>query len=303
MSQKSPIHQGILHDGGQYYRQNRRLKREALLPSLGLLALGFSAAVLLAVLVIVFRDGWSWLSWNFLTSFPSRFPERAGILSALLGTLWIIGLTALLAVPIGIATAVYLVEYPDHPRWKRLLEVNVANLAGVPSIIYGLLGLAIFVRWMALDRSILAGALTTTLLVLPIIIIASVEALKAVPSSLRDAAKGLGVTRRQIIWGHIMPSALPGILTGIILAISRGLGESAPLIMIGALSFVAFVPTSPGDSFTVLAIQIFNWAGRPQPDFQGIAAAGIIVLLTLTLGLNAIAIYLRAVFLKKAQRH
>jgi phosphate transport system permease protein len=260
----------------------------------GIGSLSLCFLLLFILLLQVGRDGFAFLSWNFLTSFPSRFPEKAGVASALLGTFWIMGLTALFSIPLGILTALYLEEYASNNRATRLIRLNIQTLAGVPSIIYGILGLAVFVRAMDLNRSILAGSLTMTLMILPMVIIATSEALKAVPPSLRWAAYAVGATRLQVVWSHLLPQALPGIMTGIILALSRAVGEAAPLIMIGALSFVAFVPTSPMDSFTVLAIQIFNWAGRPEDEFRMIAASAIIVLLVFTLGLNSLAIYLRA---------
>lgn len=247
----------------------------------------------------VSRQGIGWLSWDFLNSFPSRFPKKAGIKSALFGTLWFISFTVLFAVPVGIGAAIYLEEYARKGRVANLIEVNIANLAGVPSIVYGILGLALFVRGMGLGRSVLAGSLTMALLVLPIIIIAAREALRAVPNSIRLAAYAIGATQWQTIRSHVLPVALPGIMTGVILAVSRAMGEAAPLIMIGALTYVAFVPETPMDAFTVLPIQIFNWTSRPQKDFQNVAAAGIIVLLVVLLLLNAAAVLLRHRFEKK----
>ncbi len=249
--------------------------------------------ILAALIFHVSREGLKWLDFQFLSSFPSRFPARAGIKSALFGTFWLIALTAAFAVPAGVAAAVYLEEYPRKGRLDRFIEINISNLAGVPSIVYGILGLAIFVRFFGLGRSVLAGALTMALLVMPIVIIASREAIKAVPSSVREAAFAVGATRWQTVRSHVLPSALPGILTGVILAVSRAIGETAPLIMIGALTYVAFVPRSPMDGFTALPIQIFNWASRPQEDFHGLAAAGIVVLLVVLLLMNATAVYIR----------
>ncbi len=246
------------------------------------------------------HDGAGRISWSFLTSFPSRRPERAGILSALVGTIWIMGLTAVFAFPIGVGAGVYLEEYTKKKNWiTRLIEINIANLAGVPSIIYGLLGLGIFVRALSLERSLLTGALTLTLLILPIIIISTREALKAVPFSIREASYALGATRWQTTYRQVLPVALPGILTGTILALSRAIGETAPLITIGALTYIAFLPESVFDPFTVLPIQIFNWVSRPQKGFAVNAAAAIIVLLVLTLILNSIAIYLRHRFQRR----
>jgi len=256
--------------------------------------------VVLAVLIVdVFRDGARWLDWDFITSFPSRFPARAGIKSAIFGTIWLMGFTALFAFPIGVGTAIYLEEYAPRHWLIEILQLNIANLAGVPSIVYGILGLTLFVRAMSLDRSVLAGALTIALLVLPIIIIAAREAIKAVPNSLREGSYALGATRWQTIWHLVLPQALPGILTGTILALSRGIGETAPLLMIGALTFIAFTPASPLDPFTVLPIQIFNWTGRPQDEFRGLAAAGIIVLLGILLLMNTGAVLLRNKFQRR----
>ena len=236
---------------------------------------------------------------DILSSFASRFPTKAGLLSALVGSLYLLVFTALFSIPIGVAAAVYLEEYTARNRLTRFIEVNISNLAGVPSIVYGILGLVVFVRTLALGRSVVAGAATMSLLILPVIIIAAREAIKAVPQSLREAAFALGATRWQVVSRHVLPAALPGILTGVILAMSRAIGETAPMIMIGALAFVAFVPSGPLDDFTVLPIQIFNWASRPQPEFHALAAAGIILLLLLLLFMNSVAIIIR----HRAQRN
>jgi phosphate transport system permease protein len=250
--------------------------------------------VVLAVLLIdVFSKSLGWLDWQFLTSFPSRFPEKAGILSALFGSLYLVALVAVIAFPIGVAAATYLEEYAPNNWLTALIQTNIANLAGVPSIVYGLLGLGIFVRTFGLGRSILAGALTMSLLVLPTVIIAAREAIRAVPPSLRQASLALGVSRWQTTWNVVLPLAFPGILTGTILALSRAIGETAPLITIGALTYIAFLPRSVLDQFTVLPIQIFNWTSRPQEEFRFIAAAGIVVLLIVLLSANAFAILLR----------
>jgi phosphate transport system permease protein len=254
---------------------------------------GAGIALLAVLLVHVTRQGIGWLDWGFLTDFPSRFPEKAGIKSALWGSVWLIGLTACLSIPVGVAAAIYLEEYARPGRLSGLIEVNIANLAGVPSIVYGILGLAIFVRTFALGRSVLAGALTMSLLILPVIIIASREAIRAVAPSIRHAAFAVGATKWQAVRDHVLPGALPGILTGVILALSRAIGETAPMIMIGALAYVAFVPTGPMDSFLPLPIQIFNWASRPQKEFHQLAAACIIVLLATLLLMNAAAVYIR----------
>lgn len=250
-------------------------------------------AVLAVLLVTVTRDGIDRLSWGFINSFPSRHPEQAGIRAALFGTLWMMGITALFAVPLGIGAAIYLEEFAPHNWLSRVIETNINNLAGVPSIVYGILGLAVFVRAMDLGRSVLAGSLTMALLILPIIIVASREGLRAVPPSIREGAIAIGATRWQTVRFQVLPAALPAIMTGVILALSRAIGETAPLIMIGALLFVPFTPGSPLDRFTVLPIQIFNWVSRPQPEFAENAAAGILVLLVVLLGMNALAVFLR----------
>jgi len=249
-----------------------------------------SLAVLLVDLTL---DGLPRLRGDFLTSFASRFPERAGVKAALAGSIWILGLTAVISFPVSVAAAIYLEEYAPRNWVTRLIQLNIANLAGVPSIVYGILGLAVFVRTLGLDRSVISGALTLSLLILPVIIIASQEAIRAVPSSLREAAYGLGATRWQVVSTQVLPTAMPGILTGTILALSRAVGETAPLIMVGAVGFIAFTPKGLGDPFTVLPLQIYNWISRPQAEFHELAAAGILVLLALLLTMNAAAILLR----------
>lgn len=250
--------------------------------------------VALAVLLFdVLADGLSQVDLGFLTSFASRFPERAGIKAALAGSVWILGLTTVIAFPISVAAAIYLEEYAPRSWVTRLIQLNIANLAGVPSIVYGILGLTVFVRGLGLERSVISGALTLSILILPIIIIAAQEAIRAVPDSIRQAAYGLGATRWQVVSHQVLPMAMPGILTGTILALSRAVGETAPLIMVGAVGFIAFTPTGLGDPFTVLPLQIFNWISRPQDEFHVLAAAGIIVLLALLLTMNAAAIVLR----------
>lgn len=254
-------------------------------------------AVSLASLVFLAADvlsrGLGWLDWQFLNSFDSRFAERAGIKAAIVGSVYMMAFTLLLALPLGVMTAVYLEEYAQDGWFRQTVQINMSNLAGVPSIIYGLLGLTVFVRWMGMGRSVLAGACTMALLVLPIIVVATQEALRAVPSGIRDASYALGATRSQTIWHHVLPQAFAGILTGNILAASRAIGETAPLITIGALTFVPFVPQHPLDRFTVLPIQIFNWTSKPQTAFHDLAAAGIVILLAVLLTMNSVAIILR----------
>ena len=259
----------------------------------------FIAAILLglaglAVLLIrVLWQGVPWLSLHFLTDYPSRFPEQAGMKSAIFGTIWIMALTGLFTVPVGVGAAVYLEEYAPKNWFTRIIEVNISNLAGVPSIVYGLLGLAVFVQILALGRTVVAGAMTMSLLVMPIVIIASREAIRAVPSTYREASYGLGATKFQTVKDIVLPHALPGIMTGTILAMSRAIGEAAPMVAISALVFLTFIPTNPLDEFSVMPIQIYNWVSQPQAGFRGIAAAGIIVLLVVLLSMNAVAIYIR----------
>jgi phosphate transport system permease protein len=264
-----------------------------LLQSMALLVLALVLASLGALLYEVFRDGAGRLNWQFLTSFPSRRASEAGIYPALVGSLFVILVTGLLAVPAGIAAAIHLEEYGKGGWLARAIEVNIANLAGVPSIIYGLLGLGLFVRTFGFGRSVLAGAATLALLALPIIILSTREALRTVPSSIREASYALGATKWQTIWCQVLPNALPAILTGLILALSRAIGETAPLITIGALTYVPFAPDGIWSPFTVLPIQIFNWLSRPQAAFAENASAGIIVLLVMLLTMNAVAIVLR----------
>ena len=264
-----------------------------------LVVLLLALAALGALLYSVLHDGLGRLSWDFVTSYPSRRASQAGIWPALIGSIWLIVLTALIALPLGVGAAIYLEEYGSRSRLARLIEINITNLAAVPSIIYGLLGLGLFVRALGFERSVLAGASTLALLVLPVVILSTREALRTVPMTLREGSYALGATKWQTIWYQVLPVAVPGILTGLILALSRAIGETAPLITIGALTYVPFVPDSVWSPFTVLPIQIFNWVSRPQVDFAQNAAAGIIVLLALLLTMNATAIWLRDRFQKR----
>ena len=266
---------------------------DALFQGLGLLVLLVALACLGALVWDIVSDGAGRLSWDFITSFSSRRAQQAGIWHALTGSIFVILVTAALAVPIGVAAAIYLEEYGGRSVVARIIELNITNLAAVPSIIYGLLGLGLFVRMMGMGRSVLAGASTLALLVLPVVILSTREALRAVPGSLREGSYALGATKWQTIWHQVLPVAAPGILTGLILALSRAIGETAPLITIGAVTFTTFAPDSIWSSFTVLPIQIFNWVSRPQVDFHANAAAGIIVLVLLLLSMNAAAIWLR----------
>ncbi|MCC7442151.1 MAG: phosphate ABC transporter permease PstA [Bdellovibrionales bacterium] len=275
-----------------------RKRRELLFRRLAA-AVTWSVILILGTLLYrIAADGLPWLSLEFLSGTPSRFAHKSGIYPALLGTAWLMGLTALFSIPLGVAAAIYLEEYASRGRFTRIVELNIANLAGTPSIVLGLLGLTVFVRFFGLGRSLMAGALTLTLMILPTIIIASREALRAVPHTIRQAAYAVGATRWQTVRGQVVPAAIPGIMTGIILALSRAIGETAPLIVIGALSYVAFAPSGPMDQFTTLPIVIFNWASRPKVEFQQIAAAAILVLLTAMLLMNLTAIMIR----QRAQR-
>lgn len=259
----------------------------------------FSLLLLVIFLGDIIFEGIHRIDWDFITGLPSRRPENAGIYTAMIGSVWVLSLTALIAFPIGVAAGIYLEEYSKKGRLSNLLEINIANLAGVPSIIYGLLGLEIFARVMGLGSSILAGSLTLSLLILPIIIVATRESVKAVPQSIRDASYAMGASKWQTISLQVLPASSGGILTGIILALSRAVGEAAPLIVVGALAYVPFAPKTPMDEFSVLPIQIFNWISRPQQGFVTNAAAAIIVLLAITFAMNGIAMYLRSRWQRK----
>jgi len=252
------------------------------------------AIVLLGMLLwSILQPGWSWLSWHLITDMPSRNAEDAGFNSAIWGSIWIVIGSALFSFFVGVGTAIYLEEYAPRNRYTRFLQTNISNLAGVPSVVYGLLGLVYFVQWLNLGRSISAGALTLGLLILPVVVISSQEAIRSVPLGLRQAAYGLGATKWQTVRSHVLPSAMPGILTGMILSMSRAIGETAPLIVVGASSLVLTQPDGPFSSFTAMPVQIFNWSARPQQEFEHLAAAAIIVLLIILLSMNALAILLR----------
>jgi phosphate transport system permease protein len=265
----------------------------------GIFATLFGLIMLAIFILNILGDGLKRIDWEFLTNLPSRRAAKAGILTAWTGTAWIMVLTAIIAIPLGVSAGIYLQEYGKKSKVASIVEVNISNLAGVPSIIYGLLGLEIFVRTLNMGSSLLAGASTLSLLILPVIIVATREALKAVPNSLREASFAMGATKWQTIWYQILPAASGGIVTGVILALSRAVGETAPLIVIGALAYVPFVPQSPMDEFTVLPMQIFNWVSRPQKEFLENGAAAIIVLLAITFCMNGIAIYFRNRWQKK----
>lgn len=272
-----------------------------------LVATVFCVLVLAVLLGAIFYKGLPYLDWEFLTSLPSRRPAQAGIWPALAGSVWLVALTAVFAVPVGVGAAIYLEEYAAPSRWRTLVQTNIANLAGVPSIVYGILGLIIFVRTLlfydglGLGSTVLAGSLTLALVVLPIVILASQEALRAVPSSLRHASFALGATKWQTIWYQVLPAAVPGIMTGVILALSRALGEAAPLIAIGAATYVPFAPQHPLNEFAALPIQVFHWSELPQQEFHNVAAAGIIVLLAVLIMMNAAAIFIRQRFGRRIQ--
>lgn len=278
-----------------------RRRADLIFQAAALVVLVAALAALAVLVATVWRDGAGRLDWRFLTSFPSRRAANAGIYHAIVGSLYVIVLTAVLALPVGVAAAVYLEEYGGRSRLARFIELNIANLASVPSIIYGLLGLGLFVRAMGMGRSVMSGAATLALLALPVVILSTREALRTVPSSIREGSYALGATQWQTIWHQVLPMSLPGIMTGLILALSRAIGETAPLIAIGALTYIPFAPDSIWSPFTVLPIQIFNWVSRPQVAFKQNAAAGILVLLLLLLTMNAIAIVLRDRYQRKGR--
>jgi phosphate transport system permease protein len=277
-----------------YVRGDRRQRVRMMSAAFHFACLSTTLICLSALFVLlgnILQTGASWLSWDFLSSLPSRKAESAGIKTALAGSVWLTAMTAMFSLPVGIGAAVYLEEYASASRWKKLIQINIANLAGVPSIVYGILGL--FVQAMAMGRSLIAGALTLSLVVLPIIILATQEALRAIPDSIRHGSYALGATKWQTVRRQVLPAALPGIMTGVIIALSRAIGEAAPLIAVGAAAYVPFVPSGPTDQFTALPIQIFNWTSRPQAEFHNVAAAGIIVLLAVLIFMNALAVFLR----------
>lgn len=262
-------------------------------------ATSFSLVILAILFYRIFSQGWEHLSLDFLTNFASRKPEEAGIKAAIFGTLWIMAITAPVSIILGVGCAIYLEMYAKQNAFTRFIQTNISNLAGVPSIVFGLLGLTVFVRVLEMGRSVLAGGLTMALLILPIIVVAAQEALRSVPRELMEASYGMGASKWQTIQKVVLPAALPGMITGCILALSRAIGETAPLLVIGALSFVAFVPESIWSGFTVLPIQIYNWTSRPQAEFHDIAAAGIIVLLVILFIMNSIAVLIRNKFSKR----
>lgn len=293
--------------------QVEKLKRQdSFFWIVGLMTLIFALVTLLSLIIDMALTGWPRISVEFFLLFPSRFPEKAGILSAWVGSLCVVLVTALMAIPLGVASGVYLEEYSKKNIWTKIIEINILNLAGIPSITYGLMALGFFVYTLHLGQSILTAGLTLGLLVLPIIIVTTREAIRTIPSHIREASYSLGSTKWQTIWNHILPYSSGGILTGVVIALSRAIGETAPLITVGALTFIAFLPTAPIsaappyvsmqwllDPYTVMPIQMFNWVSRPQEEFHVNAAAAGLVLLTMTLILNASAIFIRYRFRKK----
>ena len=293
-----PIERGYEPAPEEHSRRSRawknRLFKAAMLFSM-FVAFGTLALLLIDTIV----TGWPALDWNFLSAPPSTQPEEAGAKPAILATLYLGFLVLLFAVPIGILTAIYLEEYADRNRWwNRVIEVNIQNLAAVPSIVYGILGLAFIVRGLGVGRVVFAGALILTLVVLPTVVVASREAIRSVPDSIRQGAFALGATKWQVVWRQVLPAAIPGMATGSILALSRAVGETAPLIMVGAVVYVAFNPTLFGE-YTALPVQIYNWTKQPDAEFQTLAAAGAIVLLVIVLSMNAVAIFVRNRYRRK----
>jgi phosphate transport system permease protein len=283
-----------------------RAPRSARIKDLGfrggmLACLGIALITLAAVLIQVFSKGVGQLDLAFVTDLGSSIPDQAGIGSALVGTLWVMAVCIAFIVPVGVASAIYLEEYADRDRWyNRFIEVNIQNLAAVPSIVYGILGLAFLVRGpLSLGHVVLAAGLTLGLLVLPVVVIAGREAIRAVPPSIREGSLALGATKWQTIWRQVLPASVPGFATGVILAVSRAIGEAAPLIVVGGAIYLSFYPSGVGSQFTVLPLQIFNWISQPQEEFKDLAAAGMIVLLAILLLLNGVAIWLRNKFEKK----
>lgn len=282
----------ILQDANRQQISKRR-KIDFILHILFIAATAIGIVALMALLVSIMMDGLSRLSPELFTNYPSRIASKAGMKSAIVGSIYMVLIMTPISFILGVGAAIYLEEYASKNKFTRLIQLNISTLAGVPSIVYGILGLTLFVRGLGLGRSLLTGSLIMTLLILPIIIVSAQEALRAVPRQRRDASFALGATRWQTVAGSVLPSAMPGIMTGVILALSRAIGETAPLVMVGALTFVAFLPNGIMDSFTVMPIQIFNWISRPQEAFHELAAAGIIVLLAMLLIMNFAAILLR----------
>lgn len=276
-----------------------RLVKNKLYKGIFIVATSFALISLMILLYRIFSQGLGFLDWQFLTSFASRIPENAGIKAALIGSLWLMCVVAPVSIILGVSTAIYLEEYAKKNKINDFIRMNISNLAGVPSIVFGLLGLTIFVRMLGMGKSVLAAGLTMSLLILPVIIVAAQEAIRAVPNEQREASFGMGATKWQTIVRVVLPAAIPGILTGSILALSRGIGETAPLVVIGIPVILQFLPDSFLSSFTALPMQIFDWAKRPQETFQYVASAGIIVLMVVLVFMNSIAIFIRNKFQKR----
>ncbi|PTQ85023.1 phosphate ABC transporter membrane protein 2 (PhoT family) [Trichococcus patagoniensis] len=284
-------------------KNNNRIRNRLMLNNVfkGLFFLAtFFGIVVLAILVMrIVSQGASYLDWDFLSNYASRRPEDAGIKAAISGTVWIMAIVAPVSLILGVGTAIYLEEYAPDNKFTHFIELNISNLSGVPSIVFGLLGLTVFVRLLEMGRSVLAGGLTMSLMILPVIVVSSQEAIRAIPKEQYEASYAMGATKWQTIRTVVLPAAVPGILTGSILALSRAVGETAPLLMIGAMTFIAYVPENILSGFTAMPIQIFNWAGRPQEEFQAVAAAGSIVLMLMLVIMNSLAIYIRNKFSKR----
>ena len=280
-------------------RINNRLMLNNVFKGLFFLATFFGIVVLAILVMRIVSQGASYLDWDFLSNYASRRPEDAGIKAAIYGTVWIMAVVAPVSLILGVGTAIYLEEYAPDNKFTHFIELNISNLSGVPSIVFGLLGLTVFVRLLEMGRSVLAGGLTMSLMILPVIVVSSQEAIRAIPKEQYEASYAMGATKWQTIRTVVLPAAVPGILTGSILALSRAVGDTAPLLMIGAMTFIAYIPESIWSGFTAMPIQIFNWAGRPQEEFQAVAAAGSIVLMLMLVIMNSLAIYIRNKFSKR----
>ncbi|WP_321377472.1 phosphate ABC transporter permease PstA [Trichococcus shcherbakoviae] len=280
-------------------RINNRLMLNNVFKGLFFLATFFGIVVLAILVMRIVSQGASYLDWDFLSNYASRKAEDAGIKAAIYGTVWIMAIVAPVSLILGVGTAIYLEEYAPDNKFTHFIELNISNLSGVPSIVFGLLGLTVFVRLLEMGRSVLAGGLTMSLMILPVIVVSSQEAIRAIPKEQYEASYAMGATKWQTIRTVVLPAAVPGILTGSILALSRAVGETAPLLMIGAMTFIAYVPESILSGFTAMPIQIFNWAARPQEEFQAVAAAGSIVLMLMLVIMNSLAIYIRNKFSKR----
>lgn len=280
-------------------RTKKRLTGNKIWKAIFMAATSFALIMLVVLLYRIFSQGFSNLGWDFLTNFASRDPEKAGIKAALVGSLWLMCVVAPTSMILGVATAIYLEEYAKKNKFNDFIRMNISNLAGVPSIVFGLLGLTIFVRLLDLGKSVLAAGFTMSLLILPVIIVAAQEAIRAVPNEQREASYGMGATKWQTIVRVVLPAAIPGVLTGSILALSRAIGETAPLVVIGIPVILQFLPTGVLDTFTALPMQIYDWAKRPGESFQPVASAGIIVLMIVLVFMNSIAVFIRNKFQKR----